>query len=152
MSLSDIHTTLPTPVGYVPYEGRSGSFAKADHSHAIGVEDWKYLEYENDWVNYEDESGTVEQGKYLLLPDGFVICYGTIKDGTVTDGTTLFTLPVGYRPAKQIVTVGATQTAFARIDVEPDGDVVGRFGLLAANTSFFLFFEADRDTYVQTRS
>jgi hypothetical protein len=73
------------------------------------------------WVSY----GTpVEAAGYRKTPAGEVQLKGTIKNGTATTGTTIFTLPVGYRPANQrdFVTVEGGNMA-ARIYVNSSGNV-----------------------------
>ncbi len=47
----------------------------------------------NGWVN-----ATSYVASYMKDDLGGVNLRGQIKDGTITDGTNLFTLPVGYRP------------------------------------------------------
>jgi hypothetical protein len=48
------------------------------------------------WINHGAPN---EVAGYRKLPNGEVQCRGLIKNGTASDGTTLFTLPVGYRPS-----------------------------------------------------
>lgn len=158
MSFQDNPLDLPRPVGYDLLNGISERTASIDHQHNIQIEDWKYLSdiYENSWVDYDlDGTATpfpVEAGRYCLLPTGFVFCQGTIKDGTVTDGTVLWTFPSGYRPRRQISFACLGGTTLCRIDVLNDGSVVGVSGLSSTDTEFFLYFEADRDTFTQSRS
>jgi hypothetical protein len=53
----------------------------------------------NGWTVYSDVNGTYNVG-YMKDSLGFVHIKGTIKGGTTTGGTTLFTLPSGYRPSQ----------------------------------------------------
>jgi len=71
------------------------------------------------WVDY----GAGFQGaRYRITPDGTVHIQGLIKNGTPP--TTLFTLPAGYRPAKQLIFLTfAYGGAVGRLDVKANGDV-----------------------------
>jgi hypothetical protein len=53
---------------------------------------------------------------------------GLIQGGTVANGTKIFNLPSGYRPASRMLLPAVTYSvtppgAHARIDVDPNGDV-----------------------------
>ena len=50
----------------------------------------------NGWVNFGVGFGTLH---FYKTTEGVVHIGGTIKSGTVTPGTPLFTLPEGFRPA-----------------------------------------------------
>jgi hypothetical protein len=52
--------------------------------------------FQNGWVNYDAPGG--RDIRFRKYPDGRVALTGVAKSGTA--GLTLFTLPVGYRPAK----------------------------------------------------
>jgi hypothetical protein len=59
------------------------------------------LGYSNGWA---DNSGTTyEKGRYRMMPDGTVMLSGTLVGGTIANGTLMFTLPVRYRPAKNVI-------------------------------------------------
>ena len=49
----------------------------------------------NSWVLYSASDVVT----FYKSPDGVVNINGTIKDGTAVYGTTLFTLPIGFRPS-----------------------------------------------------
>jgi hypothetical protein len=79
---------------------------------------WHYVDsagepaFENSWVNYPTEIPL----RFKKLMDGRVHVQGTVKDGV---GTTVFTLPVGYRPSVTILklswqytTVGPVNTPY----------------------------------------
>lgn len=56
----------------------------------------------NAWVN----SYANQFARYYKDNFGMVHIYGRIKSGTMTDGTTVFTLPAGYRPKETIYVQG----------------------------------------------
>jgi type II secretory pathway pseudopilin PulG len=79
------------------------------------------------WTNY---GGAYATAKYSKTSDGLVVLQGLIVPTTVTQNTVLFTLPAGYRPAKQMLFGVADSGAgtyagqeVARIDVETNGQV-----------------------------
>jgi Siphovirus protein of unknown function (DUF859) len=92
----------------------------------------------NGWVNYSGTSGYQRAG-YWKDKNGVVHLAGLIKGGTVTNGTTLFTLPVGYRPANQHINIcygaGSGVGSPVRVDVHSSGAVVGQTNLDAGWTS-----------------
>ena len=79
----------------------------------------------NSWVNYW--SGFADAG-YSKDPFGGVHLRGRIKSGTATPGTTLFTLPVGFRPRKDLSFPTISNALLAYFDVKSNGDVVIRVG------------------------
>lgn len=74
----------------------------------------------NSWVNYG--AGWAVAGFYM---DGLgrVHLKGLVKSGTTTAGTTIFTLPKGYRPAESLVFVIVSNDLVGRVDVYPNGNV-----------------------------
>lgn len=149
-TIKEAYTNLPRPVGYATEAGRSPNPAPIDHSHRIEVEDWKSLELQNDWIDYEGEH---PPARYLLDPVGFVHLEASLKDGTITDGTTIASLPIGYRPKYKVpfVGYGSTGVIFTG-EIRPDGDILGLNGLDATFTTFSAYFEADRNVFAQNRS
>lgn len=85
--------------------------AKADKAQ----DDWIAPSLLNSWVNY---GGEHEVAGYLKDTMGFVHMKGLIKSGAGTAGTTLFVLPVGYRPAETVIipTVGADAAEIMSVD------------------------------------
>jgi len=93
---------------------------------------WVDATLQNGWVNY---AGGYVNASYRLK-NGVVFIRGLIKNGTITGGTLLFTLPAAYWPsANSINIVPAYSTGSARIDVMSDGRVIGQSGLVSTFTS-----------------
>ncbi len=74
----------------------------------------------NSWVNY---GSTYATAAYTKLPSGLVLIRGLIRDGTYA-GSTIFTLPVGFRPVDAHIFEQRSANGSHRIDVKGDGDVV----------------------------
>ncbi|MED4068649.1 DUF859 family phage minor structural protein [Priestia megaterium] len=104
---------------------------------------------QNGWTNYSGTSG-FQRASYYKDKNSNVFISGLIRNGTATDGTTLLTLPAGYRPLNQHTFICATQVAFdsgkpARIDVYPDGTVKGTSALDPSWTSLAgIVFKAEQ--------
>ncbi|RYU92752.1 Kelch repeat-containing protein [Emticicia agri] len=76
----------------------------------------------NGWVNYN--TPTYVPAGYYKDVEARVHLRGSIKFGTSTSGTVLFTLPVGYRPSEVMMfAVTTTSLALGRVDIFPNGDV-----------------------------
>jgi hypothetical protein len=97
------------------------------------TDDWKVPTLLNGWVDYggtNPPAGYRKEGEWIYLR-------GAVKNGTVgTTGSTMFTLPVGYRPAFNVffpVVTGAG--VIGQVGVQPDGDVPAISG---TNTFFDL--------------
>lgn len=92
----------------------------------------------NSWTNFD--TSTYAPCGYTKRPDGTVYLQGLIKDGTV--GASAFTLPSGYRPAKELHFTTPSNNAFAMIRVKADGEVWVQVGSNAwvslAGVSFVL--------------
>lgn len=74
------------------------------------------------WVNYDT---TNEVASFYRDPFYRVFLAGLVKSGT--SGTTIFTLPGGYRPRKResfIVVTGNPGDSIGRVDVAANGDVI----------------------------
>lgn len=74
--------------------------------------------FENSWVNYD---GGFSTAKYWFDRDGNVCIEGAVKTGSA--GTTVFTLPTGYRPASQKSFVVNGNGAFGLVYVNTNGTV-----------------------------
>lgn len=84
----------------------------------------------NSWVNYG--SGNVDAA-YRKVND-LVYIRGQVKSGTTTSGTSIFTLPAGFRPTGQVVvpTIDGNN-ALGRFDITTAGAVIIQVG---ANNAF----------------
>jgi hypothetical protein len=60
------------------------------------AENWKALPLSNGWANV---GGAFQVAQYRAMPDGTVMCQGSITGGA---STTFATLPAGYRPASTV--------------------------------------------------
>lgn len=98
---SDTATASPTPNRYV----RASSF-DSEAGHGVYVrpffevddQGWRAPVYQNGWAN--NGGGVYEIGKYRMMPDGTVEMMGFIVGGVIVNGTIMFNLPAGLRPAK----------------------------------------------------
>ena len=94
-------------------------------------EAWQTPTFLNSWVNYEN---TYNPAGYFKDSLGIVHLRGLVKNGT--NNTTIFTLPVGYRPSnRELLTVQTYTTAAGtgnnttgRVDILTDGTVQVIFG------------------------
>ena len=77
--------------------------------------------FQNGWVNYD---AVHEPAQYYVDPFRRVYLGGVVKSGTMS--TTIFTLPVGYRPVTNAAIFGMMNAtpALTRVDVNTDGTVV----------------------------
>ncbi|MBF4693629.1 hypothetical protein [Fusibacter ferrireducens] len=93
-------------------------------------EDWIAPTLLNGWVNY---GLTYETAGYYKDDFGVVHLKGLIKNGITTPGTTLFTLPTGYRTNlnKDIVTISNSVEAIIRIYSS------GNVGIIKGQTADF---------------
>jgi hypothetical protein len=90
-----------------------------------GAVTWTTPTVTNGSTNYGSGFTTLQYGK---TSDGVVMVKGLIQGGTVANGTKIFNLPSGYRPASRMLLPAVTYSvtppgAHARIDVDPNGDV-----------------------------
>ena len=75
--------------------------------------------FQNRWVNYDTTYNSCGFRKDAF---GYVHLKGLVKNGAI--GGTIFWLPAGYKPAKRyLLAVSTNPTAYARCDVQPDGQV-----------------------------
>ncbi len=87
---------------------------------------WATPTFENGWTSYDTTSWGPAQ--YRRLANGMIIMRGLVKDGPIT--STMFTLPVGFRPERTLVFLvggynGATTTDGSpmRVNIFTDGRV-----------------------------
>lgn len=84
---------------------------------------WTTIEPDGTWAQY---AGNYPNFQYTKASDGVVTLRGLIKSGPIAATTKLGNLPAGYRPeAVEVMTTLANED-YARIDIEPDGDLIIR--------------------------
>jgi hypothetical protein len=112
--------TTPTNGDVLSYSGTTNNFEwSSTVAVAVAVEDWQNVSFENSWAN---EGGSWGGCQYFKDAQGIVHIKGLVKGGV--DNTTIFTLPVEYRPTEGRVFMGMTCTGTGkRIDVLTDGTV-----------------------------
>lgn len=83
---------------------------------------WRTPTLQNSWVNLTASLGWDNAG---FRVDAAGQCYarGVIFNGTAVSGTVLFTLPVGYRPARSYSFAVDSNSAHGRVNVLSTGDV-----------------------------
>lgn len=106
---------------------------------------WTTLSLQNSWVTYGWPFATPS---YYKDEHGVVHLRGLAKNGTVTNGTVVATLPAGHRPANRQVFLsvfGGTNDT-GRWDVFPNGDIkIGKAGMSNTFASFAnIHFKADQ--------
>ncbi len=74
--------------------------------------------FQNNWVNF-DTTRTAGFSKDSL---GWVRLRGLVKSGTVS--TTVFTLPSGFRPKRNMTFVGDSNNAYQTVSVNLNGNVI----------------------------
>lgn len=106
-------------------------------------EAWTNFTLQNGWTN---PGGSYDSAGYRKMPDGTVLLRGAMSPGTASNGTTIFTLPSGYRPLKnQIFKVVADAGGpESRIEIDTAGvtkiyDATATTGLRIHGIRFPLF-------------
>lgn len=110
----------------------AGKILVLDSNKMIAQENWSEVSYTAGWGQYD--AGTEFGGvQYMKDTMGFVHMRGLIKNtsgATKPAGNLMFTLPVGYRPARGLIfAVQAGSVGSTRLDVQLSGNV---FSALAA--------------------
>jgi uncharacterized membrane protein len=120
--------------GYI----KAGSFAPWTE------ETWHTATLQNSWNT--TGVGAFDAPAYKKQPDGTVRIRGVTVAGTKTDGTAIFTLPTGYRPArrKHIAVSGdiAGQTPVIQIFGLSDGASAGQVQIFRAGTAGAIGFDS----------
>jgi len=103
-----------------------GSF-KTDSASFFGFTDWQNVVFQNSWAQYPSQLPPTMYKKV----GSWVFVMGAIHSGTL--GNTAFTLPVGYRPTKDVMVFGAGEDSLGFIqqgmsEVLTDGSFVPTFG------------------------
>jgi hypothetical protein len=75
--------------------------------------------FQNSWANF---GGVFPPAQFRKLSDGMVVIEGLVTGGA--DGTVVFTLPVGYRPVKQVRFAQSGQDGVIAVAVDPTGNVL----------------------------
>jgi hypothetical protein len=96
---------------------------------------WHPVVFQNSWTNY---GSPYPPAAYTLRDDGWVVLRGLIKSAATTDNIkTVFTLPTGYRPVyRHLFSVRAHITGTARLDVDPNGEVVSPYADTGLTTTW----------------
>lgn len=111
------------------------------YNEVFGVStEWTALTLSNSWVDF---GGSLETAQYRKHLGGIVQLKGTIKDGTITAGTVITTLPAGFRPLKErrfSVSTDLTRGGEAR--VHSDGTLTIEVGTAAYYSLDHITFQA----------
>lgn len=115
----NIRVTATSPAG-------SSGYGTAD----LTIPVWASMLLENSWVNYGLSSTGYQttDAAFTKTSAGVVIIKGMVKSGTTTSSTVIATLPVGYRPAENLIFQTGYANAAARVDVWADGTVRFQIG------------------------
>lgn len=104
------YDVVPTVDGYAytqPWDASAGA-----------LEAWIAPTLTSPWVNF---GGVFQAAKYRKTSEGLVMISGVVTGGS--SGSTIFTLPVGYRPAASLLFASMSNYAIARLDVTAAGAV-----------------------------
>lgn len=124
-------TQLIVPGDATKYLDGTGAFTTpAGGGGGGGDTSWTAPTLQNSWVNFD--ATHFSPAGYRKDGNGFVHLRGLIKSGVTTVGTTLFTLPTGYRPELTVIHAVASNDAFGEARVNNDGTVT-----INAGTSWF---------------
>jgi len=106
----------------------------------FGDIDWTAISaFTNSWVN--EGSGTYDDAGYMKVDADVVMLRGVIKSGVLTSAA--FTLPAGYRPAKEKIIASSSNGAFSEIRIKTDGTVVPNVGSTTRVSLDGITFRAD---------
>jgi hypothetical protein len=107
--------------GNVNFEVTSGQLPTVETHHLVG--NTGEIAFSGAWVNF---GGSNEPARYWKDYTGIVRIGGIVKSGVI--GTTIFTLPGGYRPQYAMIYPVASNGALGIVTVNPDGTVVANSG------------------------
>lgn len=85
--------------------------------------------FANAWVNYD--TTFFYSAAFYKDALGIVHLRGLVKTGTI--GAAIFTLPVGYRPTRQVLIGITANNAIGRVDIQATGIVLPSVG----NNTFY---------------
>ncbi|MBC1224977.1 hypothetical protein GNF10_16985 [Nostoc sp. UCD121] len=107
-----------------PYQG-SNAHLKTTYYQLLNLQNitqqelWQTPTFQNNWVNYDNTYNPVGYFKDSL---GIVHLRGLVRSGT--NNTTIFTLPVGYRPSnRELQAIQTFNNTIGRLDILTDGQV-----------------------------
>lgn len=106
------------------YEHRLPRVSTSRQNVSFTPEGWRQVgatgepAFQNSWVNY---SAGYQTAAFYKDKSGRVHLRGLVKSGT--DGTVIFTLPVGYRPEAISLHTTLSNNAVARVDITSTGNV-----------------------------
>lgn len=118
------------PVDGTPYLRQSAGWVTG------AGEAWTQATLTPTWVNHsgDNDTGTYKSAGYYKDRNNIVHLKGMVKNGTI--GTSIFTLPVGYRPTNKLLFAVNANYAFGSVDIFPTtGQVYAQTG---ATTAFSL--------------
>ncbi|MFA5387960.1 MAG: GDSL-type esterase/lipase family protein [Candidatus Paceibacterota bacterium] len=95
------------------------------------------LSLQNSWANLGAGYATAS---FTMTADRLVKLQGIVNGGTTTRGTTICTLPAGYRPAAALIFATVSGDAFAQLSVNSAGQVIietGVTGWISLDTIVF---------------
>lgn len=107
--------------GNVNFTVTSGQLPDIEDPHLVGGTN--EIPFAGTWTNF---GGTNESAQYWKDYTGIVHLGGIVKSGTI--GTTIFTLPAGYRPKEAKIYGVSSNNLFGVCTVNPDGTVVATAG------------------------
>lgn len=107
--------------GNVNFTVTSGQLPTVEDDHLVGASG--EIAFGGTWVNF---GGSNEPARYWKDYTGLVHLGGIVKAGTI--GTTIFTLPAGYRPQYAMIFPVSSNNLFGVLTVNPDGTVVATAG------------------------
>lgn len=101
------------------------------------VDPWQALSYSGSWATY---GSPFQTGGCMKDDQGRVFLRGVLaRSGTASAGETMFTLPVGYRPASKAMFNAMQSGSWARVDISNAGVVTWETG--ASTSVGFLSLE-----------
>lgn len=133
---------LTAPTGTAFYAGLFRSLGGGSWVPVNNDSGWIVATLGSSWVSY-DGGATYAVPQYRLL-NGTVFVEGSMKSGTT--GTTIFTLPAGMRPAKQLQVLCVSVTGTATLQVASTGAVsVVNYTTGGSNTTVSMDFSFPAD-------
>lgn len=106
---------------YVNFPAGSGYVDIQTMYYPAGYSGWTNLTLQNSWAYY---GSPFTVPAYTKGSDNVVTVKGFVKAGAAA--TVIATLPAGDRPAQSIIFAQAAYDAYARVDVQPNGNIVAQ--------------------------